>query len=525
MSFELLPYTSDNLLNCLVNESKYTSIETIVAKRHKHYFDQYLVEIGAKTIVIENDYIDRDYLEDYAAYYDRCFTDYPRRTRRLHFFSLEFKNVEFESKIASTPKSDSDSELQENYLGFIVVKPLPITIIGRTCLKTYGTDGGRRQFPSLRAYPVNLFGIELEVTSLAYQEQDTVVAACATSALWTCLHGTGKLFQHPIPAPVAITSWAGDQMPENLLSAGARTFPNNGLTAKQMAHAIKRVDLEPYVVRAGQPYGLNSVIYAYLRGRIPSILSCQVSSFDDGEEKLIGPHSVAVTGFSLSEKDIEFYEEMSFKLRAARIDKFYVHDDQTGPFSRMTWQNLPSPLQMGLEFKEKGLQSSWSETTFAMPDFLLLPLYHKIRIPFSLIHDAMAALDTALVATVESEIEKDCWDIPLQRAEWDIYLTTVNDYKKSVRSEYIAAGLDPTPSLHLDLPRFLWRVIARSSGVLSLDVLFDATGIAQHNLLLHVNATDGAYPQALRRLAQPQYKNSMNILPLQARVLAEVFSG
>lgn len=47
-----------------------------------HYFDH----IGAKTIIVENDYIDRDFLEDYSGYYARCFHDYQRSCTRLHFF-------------------------------------------------------------------------------------------------------------------------------------------------------------------------------------------------------------------------------------------------------------------------------------------------------------------------------------------------------------------------------------------------------------------------------------------------------
>ena len=35
----------------------------------------------------------------------------------------------------------STETLQKNYLGFIVVKPLPSTVVGRTCLKTYDDDG------------------------------------------------------------------------------------------------------------------------------------------------------------------------------------------------------------------------------------------------------------------------------------------------------------------------------------------------------------------------------------------------
>ena len=53
----------------------------------------------------------------------------------------------------------------------------------------------------------------LRVKSLSFQEQDHEVAACATSALWSIFHGTGKMFQHPILSPVEITKVAFEIMP------------------------------------------------------------------------------------------------------------------------------------------------------------------------------------------------------------------------------------------------------------------------------------------------------------------------
>jgi hypothetical protein len=134
------------------------------AKLHSRYFAEYFRELHAAAIVVEPDYIDKDYLEDHAAYYDRCFRDYKRRTVRLHFFSQAFDAEKFRKILTGRQETD---KLTESYLGFIVVKPLSQKIIGRTCLKTYPEER-RRNFPILRDYPVNLFGLELTVRSLAY---------------------------------------------------------------------------------------------------------------------------------------------------------------------------------------------------------------------------------------------------------------------------------------------------------------------------------------------------------------------
>lgn len=503
MAFAVHSYAIETLIQCFVNGSVFTSINQVKQKLHRIYFEEYFNQLNAKTIVVEEDYIDRDYLEDYAAYYDRCFRDYPRRTHRLHFFDLAFEKDDFDAFLAKEESSLSEQSLQDSYLGFVVVKPLPQSVVGRTCLRTYPSDNGRRFFPSLRTYEVHLFGFRLEVQSLAYQEQDTVVAACATSALWSCFQGTGKLFQHSIPPPVEITEWAGEHMPENIVVASARAFPNAGLTASQMAYAVRRVGLEPVVVGTKNRHGLNGVAYAFLKGRIPCVLVCSLKEWDGSAFVSMGQHAVAITGFSLIETPPQSFVDTGFQLRSARIDKLYGHDDQVGPFARMCWP-APEDAAAGLPVDEGILRTSWPGAVYAQIGFVLLPLYHKIRIPYSEIHDAMLELDRyaeGIRARLEPEV---------LRAEWDIYLTTASDYKASVREHYPAWGVDPRESLYKELPRFLWRVTVRVGGREQLDLLFDATGIASHDLLVHaVRATGDGYALILSGLAMFNRKHSL----------------
>ncbi|MFC5694846.1 hypothetical protein ACFPU0_04645 [Pseudomonas sp. GCM10022186] len=503
MAFAVRPYAIGTLIQCFVNGSTFTTYGEVKQKLHRIYFEEYFHELKAKTIVVEENYIDRDYLEDYAAYYDRCFRDYPRRTHRLHFFDIEFTEDDFDAFLAGGSDLLSEQQLQASYLGFVVVKPLPQSVVGRTCLKTYPSDNGRRFFPSLRTYEVHLFGLRLEVQSLAYQEQDTVVAACATSALWSCFQGTGKLFQHSIPPPVEITNWAGEHMPENIVVASARAFPNAGLTASQMAYAVRRVGLEPVVVGTKDRHGLNGVAYAFLRGRIPCVLVCSLKVWKDGGFESIGQHAVAVTGFSLPDTPPQSHVDTGFQLRSGRIDKLYGHDDQVGPFARMSWPTA-ADAALGLPSEEGILKTSWQNNVYADIGFVLLPLYHKIRIPYSEIHDAMLELDR-IAEGVRVRLMPQ-----VSRAEWDIYLTTASDYKTSVREDYLSWGIDPRESLYKELPRFLWRVTVRVDDQVQLEFLFDATGIANHDLLVHaVRTTGSGYALILSGVAVVNRKQSI----------------
>ena len=180
-------------------------------------------------------------------------------------------------------------------MGFVVVKPLPETIIGRTCLVTYGSDKNRRHFEAVRDYEANLFGITLKIKSLAYQEQDTVVAACATSALWSVFNSTGRLFQHQIMSPVEISEVACANLPFE-----SRFFPNPGLSPAQMAQAIRSIGLEPYLITAQNQAVLKSAVYAYLKCKIPMLLGVQIIDVSElpgdtpNDIRLIGPRKLSI---------------------------------------------------------------------------------------------------------------------------------------------------------------------------------------------------------------------------------------
>src|SRR3989442_1582913 len=55
--------------------------------RQLRYIWEYLKLLNCRAIVVENHYIDRDYMEDHSVFYSRSLRDYPNFCRRLHFFS------------------------------------------------------------------------------------------------------------------------------------------------------------------------------------------------------------------------------------------------------------------------------------------------------------------------------------------------------------------------------------------------------------------------------------------------------
>jgi hypothetical protein len=419
--FEVHPYDLPTLIRLTAKLSQWNSEEAISSKSHPAYLDSYFKALKVRTIVVEPRYVDRDYLEDFAYYYVRCYEPYERYCARLHFFSESFDEAAFGALLSGAQGATLTVDaLKGSYCGFIVIKPLPQTVFGRTCLKTYPEDEGRA-FPVTRSFSANLFGLSLNIAqTLPFQEQDNVVAACATSALWSVLQGTAKEFQHRQLTPIEITKAATE-----LLPAESRMIPNRGgLSSAMMAEAIRAVGLEPLTLTVPEDddITLRAAVYAYLRARIPVILG--VLLCDTATTVVMGEHAVAVTGFKLSGTPAAPLTESGFRLRAARMQKIYAHDDQVGPFARMEFDgkqievNLgdgrgPAPVQT--------LSTSWrndSGTTTdvrAAPLIVLVPLYHKIRIPYEDIIQVVIDFHKFL-ATVPPLNEV----IGASQLEWDI---------------------------------------------------------------------------------------------------------
>ena len=496
------PYSIETLRDLLINHSHGRN-RAVGRKPHIAYLDQYLTKLVCKTIVVEPHYIDRNFLEDYAAYYVRCFEAYSRVCARLHFFDEELTPAQIDAAITAPDAT----RLQTAYLGFLVIKPLPLTVIGRTCLRTYGAMGGReRVFPTLQNQAANFFGLKLNVSTLPFQEQDKEVAACASSALWSVLHSTARLFQHAILSPVEITKAASAHS-----RLDERTLPNgSGLNTLQIADAIRSVGLEPLGVgvtalkvnKDGPPeyrellddvgaaeddgsknadamqIELKLAVMAYLRSGMACLLLSRVSQIEDGQLKLRGHHAVALTGYCLSKGEAPLpYSKSATLFTASRMDRLYAHDDQIGPFA-------------GFDFKNGNILSAGPDadllnekSTIAQPINIVVPLYHKIRIPLREIVNLTVVLD-GFIEEVRTLLRLS------ERLEWDIQLNDLG----ATRATIAASGLANAAKLALltkPLPRFVWRVTAYHRAKPVLDILFDATDLLQGNLLREIVAHDG----------------------------------
>lgn len=451
-SFRVLKFSEATLFDALSSDQ--CTAEEVSRLDRAKYLHRYLSAcegVNTKTIVVEENYIDGDYLEDFASYYVRCFHPYQRRCKRLHFFAESFSDDEFRAAIVGPPSGELASRLVSSYGGFVVARPLPAALVGRTVLKTYDRAGKRRNYTVVAEYSANLFGLPLTVTGLPYQEQDTVLAACATVALWSAFHKTKDLFGTPAPRPAEITRLASGVL------HSPRPFPSHGLTHLQMAHAIRTVGLEAEVVPALPHVPLVSLAYAHLRMGLPVVLGVDLEGG--------GKHALTLTGYSIQPHRVRSQEvasgESAVPMTGLRIDEFYAHDDQIGPHSRLCIK--PSVGPHPVQFEGSWRDQKTGQLLKLSPTLVIVPVYNKIRVTFIDVLKWVERFHGLFPLAVPSPEDH----------EWDVYLTTVNDLKKELRAGP-GAGLRER-LLFMPQPRFVWRARLAVRGEMVFEFLVDAT--------------------------------------------------
>lgn len=476
MSFrEVVPFSKESLFGWLSNPN--TTPEEIEENGRAHYLVDYLTDLQATSIVVEDPYTDRDYLEDYTAFYARCYTNLDRRCRRLHFFRGGWTAETFLS-LLTRPDKLREEKLQNDYLGFLVVRPLPQAVIGRCVLKTYDNDE-RRHFPPNHSYSVNLFGLTLTVEGLAYQEQDKVLAACATVALWSAFHRTGDLFGTEIPSPAKITKDATN--PSHSFRFG-RPIPQHSLRFEEMCAAIRHNGLEPESInlQKAEDVPLASMLYAYLSMGLPVLMMVEIPNQ--------GGHAITLTGYRLldewdSSEECPVRGEFSpdgLPIKSAlppmvgrRIDQFYGHDDQIGPNSRLVVRPTPVNLPQGiLTTSHVVLESTWAIEKggpILYPLAVAIPVYNKVRLTFAEVLRWITPLHTVLEATVPEP----------EKIEWDVKLVLSNTLKDEIRKDETLNLAIRDSLLRVHHPRFWWRATMRYQDLPFCHLLFDATGMAK----------------------------------------------
>lgn len=406
--------------------------------------------------MVEEKYVDGGYLADYTNFYATVFARFDRFCKRVHFFSTDFDEARFAKYLLRDAPATEMETFVDSYLGFVVVRPLPQAIIGRTVVRTFPTYDGddERRFCAVVDTDVNLFGVRLKVKdSLPFQQQDSVVAACATVALWSAFFRTSEMFGTPALRPAAITRAA------TAVVFQERALPSTGLTLEQMCEAVRVNGLEPEVFTLDNAkVPVLSWLRSYIEIGIPIILGLKTNQ---------GLHAVTVVGYRLSsttqiprELQGSYHEAPSI---ARRIKALYCHDDNFGPFAKFEVMSDPTDGRVRLTSPDYETADAPGILDF---DNVVVPVYEKIRLGFPAVQTWVTVLDKALLAILRDDL--------LDTREWDVALTTNDAFKDSVQSAPIEDAIKLRLLTEAE-PRFMWQMALSTAEGEAFRLYADAT--------------------------------------------------
>ena len=269
--------------------------------------------LGAKSYVLENPYIDRDYSADYVHFYAGTFRTYERHCKRAHFFSDDV------SPLLRQPRSTKQllqlrQVARTSYRGFCVVRPLPTAPIGRTVLRAEvrGRQDMEATVTCRAQFEANLLGVDLEVTGTAYLQQDARVGACAQVAIWAGMRHMHARHGYNWVSVADITRLATPTAPDEATSLPAGS---DFLASERMLRAISEAGYQPLCFRRPNIAG---AILPYVESGIPVILGLNL-----GTE--VG-HAVTVIGRVFAPQARPTDTAIDY------VSAYIVHDDQGGPY-------------------------------------------------------------------------------------------------------------------------------------------------------------------------------------------------
>ncbi|MBU7008213.1 hypothetical protein [Phosphitispora fastidiosa] len=278
------------------------------------------------TVVVENYYVDKVFRDSYYNYFSSKHFDTFRNCKRISFF--EGDNIDFEDFILV----EGHSKLQQNFIGYTVIKPISPGSIGRTMV-----DPKRLAIPKCfvrtTTFSAVILGAKLYLDSFPFSSQDTETMTCAETTVWSILEYFGTRYpDYKIIYPSNIIEVLGKQSYERIL-------PSKGLSYSQISALIKDFGFSPriYVDNAFPVNDFKRIFHYYIESGLP--IAVVIKGFENGREIR---HAVVCIGHSNQTKNVSSIKinDLDIINSADLYDDYVIMDDNQIPFKVQNYSNL-----------------------------------------------------------------------------------------------------------------------------------------------------------------------------------------
>ncbi len=304
---------------------------------------------------IEFPYVDYMYRDSYYLYYSSKHLSYKRDCIRVSFFETEIRSAYFFDK-------SKTAELQNSFLGYVIVRPISYAPIGRSLFSPRALIENDFIIDKTNVH-CSVNGHNLSVSGFPHASQNTETMSCAETSIWIVAEYFSKKYQdYKKILPSDIQYWLSDVSYE-------RSIPTHGLTALQISYLLKKMGFGTRIYSDNNSENFRKIFNYYVESGIPVIAAVQNENIS---------HAVVYIGHENINLDVNIIkttkEEKFHRFRfidTAEIPKKYVAmDDNYPPYRPVSFES-PTAYYSDEKFKPAKISQ------------FIVPLYPKIYLEAS----------------------------------------------------------------------------------------------------------------------------------------------
>ena len=450
------------------------------------------------TVVIENDYVDKQYRDTYYSYYSQKYSSFNRNCIRLSFFE-GYVNQEDIIK-------NSVDYIERIFIGVIVLRPLTVGNIGTTLLNPRKLKVcGYLQFCK---YKVMICGKKISFDAFPFVSQDDETMTCAETAIYNLINYYG----HKYPDYRIL-------MPREILDSLERThyervLPAKGIGDEYITKVLSESHLYPRLYSSVNDF--DDLLYTYIESGIPLILGLPRHVVICIGHGLINRQLLnSPTEDLISYSDFDTYKY--YYVNPSRfIDRYIIMDDNGEPYAQRNINKLTQEyyLQSNLSMQmmitdeidsinqndeeninfevediDDIVQSEDKDGYYSLSaiknsfDSLIVPLHRRVYIDAARAKEIFTELfleNKLFINELKKVYSDDDWITTKKKPLlWRMFLTTSSNFKEFKCS---SSGNELMRSTYINspYPHFIWilelgTIDCYKEGKARVEVILDAT--------------------------------------------------
>jgi hypothetical protein len=317
--------------------------------------------MGCQSYSISDWHDDQEICAEHELYYKHASCGFGTDGTKLDFYSRDIRG-----------SAELDSMANDNYLGYVVLRPTPVRRICEAVIRPpYGDavrSGATHYVLAKATYESQVAGRTLYVDASPFVQQDSHVGVCSHACLLSISSLTSRMFPGEGPGRLTL---------REITDAVSRVTPfpviQRGLVPAHVSKAFEAMGLagDAMYVFGGkeQVFTGEQVAYIYAESGLPVFVGLPLNER--------GGHSVVVVGHTYEpdawwpEAFPEYYQSIpsgeGWLSSAAWTGHFIIHDDNFGPYMAMpkhvtavSWVAVPLPRYILIKGDAAELLAFWA---------------------------------------------------------------------------------------------------------------------------------------------------------------------